>query len=53
MTTESRLSPLPDDDDWERLPRDLQDAVDALAIDEVRHEKAEALDLESVLSAED
>jgi hypothetical protein len=36
--------------DWETLPEYLQDAIDLLLIDEVRHEKAAAVDLDTLLS---
>lgn len=35
--------------DWELLPPHLQDAVDRLLIDEVRAEKAEAVELSLIL----
>jgi hypothetical protein len=38
--------------DWESLPPYLQDAVDRLLIDEVRHEKENARDLDEILSEE-
>jgi len=36
--------------DWATLPVHLQDAVDRLLIDEVRHEKSSARDLNVVLA---
>ena len=36
--------------DWETLPPHLQDAIDRLLIDEVRSEKEDAVDLETLLS---
>ena len=36
--------------DWETLPKYLQDAIDLLLIDEVRHEKETARDLKAVLA---
>lgn len=36
--------------DWETLPSHLQDAIDRLLIDEVRSEKEEAVDLETLLA---
>ncbi|MEW5988528.1 MAG: hypothetical protein AB1791_18015 [Chloroflexota bacterium] len=36
--------------DWAKLPTYLQDAIDRMLIDEVRHEKEAAFDLEVVLS---
>ena len=44
----SYLKALADEEDWEALPRFLQDAVDSLLIDEVRHEKAEAVAVRSI-----
>ena len=38
--------------DWERLPAYLQDAIDRLLVDEVRGQKADALDLEAVLNGD-
>ncbi len=38
--------------DWESLPPHLQDAVDRLLIDEVRGEKAEAIELSLLLDEE-
>ena len=35
--------------DWETLPEHLQDAIDRMLIDEVRSERAEAIDLENIL----
>ena len=35
--------------DWETLPEHLQDAIDRILIDEVRSERAEALDLDTIL----
>jgi hypothetical protein len=36
--------------DWELIPEHLQDAVDRLLIDEVRHEKEDAVDLQVLLT---
>ena len=38
--------------DWETLPPHVQDAVDLLLIDEVRHEKGHARDLAVILAEE-
>lgn len=40
------------DADWESLPRHLQDATDALLIEEVRTERQHALDLGTVLAGD-
>ena len=36
--------------DWELIPEHLQDAMDRLLIDEVRHEKEDAVDLQVLLT---
>lgn len=36
--------------DWETLPPHLQDAIDRLLIDDVRSEKEDAIDLETLLA---
>ncbi len=46
------LRDLASESDWEALPEFLQDAIDRMLIDEVRHEKELAVDLEDVLADE-
>ncbi len=46
------LRALASQSDWEVLPEFLQDAIDRMLIDEVRHEKDMAVDLEDVLADE-
>lgn len=46
------LRDLVQDSDWETLPAHLQDAIDQLMIEEVRNEKEDAVDLDSILSNE-
>ena len=48
----SYLRDLAQEEDWETLPDFLQDAIDLLLIEEVRHEKEGALDLDAVLGGE-
>lgn len=48
----SYLKALAEEEDWEALPPFLQDAVDSLLIDEVRHEKDDVIDFDSVLATE-
>ncbi|HCB50587.1 MAG TPA: hypothetical protein DEP47_13995 [Chloroflexi bacterium] len=43
------LRSLASEADWEILPEHLQDAIDRILIDEVRSERAEALDLDTIL----
>ncbi len=38
--------------DWELLPPYVQDAIDNLLIDDVRHEQEEVFDLEAVLNGD-
>ncbi|MBI5290821.1 MAG: hypothetical protein HY872_02965 [Chloroflexi bacterium] len=38
--------------DWEALPSHLQDAVDLLLVDEVRHEKEAAREFDEILAEE-
>ncbi len=44
------LNSLRKENDWDPLPKHLQDAIDIMLIDEVRSEKASARDLNAVLS---
>jgi hypothetical protein len=46
------LRQLVEEADWELLPLHLQDAIDRLLIDEVRAEKAEAIELSLILDEE-
>ncbi|NKQ34454.1 MAG: hypothetical protein HF973_02440 [Chloroflexi bacterium] len=46
------LRALASESDWETLPKFLQDAIDRMLIDDVRHEKDMAVDLEDVLAEE-
>ncbi len=48
----SYLRALTAESDWNALPGFLQDAVDAMLIDEVREEKDDALDLDAILADE-
>lgn len=38
------------EEDWESLPSHLQDAIDRMLIDDVRHEDKETYDLEALLA---
>jgi hypothetical protein len=46
----SYLRSLLTENDWETLPKHLQDTIDRMLIDEVRAEKETAFDLETVLA---
>ncbi len=48
----SYLRALTAESDWNALPGFLQDAVDAMLIDEVRDEKDAALDFDAILAGE-
>ena len=44
------LQSLATEADWEALPPHLQDAIDRFLVDEVRSEKGDAIDLETLLA---